>query len=155
MTPRSTLPGFPGLPADPIAFLANPSVSMSRALARQRRIGGATRLIPRKQTALKTIAKCLLQGVAAYRSLSRRSKPCRFGHLPQIPGGSIRFMETSMTGSTIAGTTIMLEHRLMVRPGLAGIVAGMSFAAAPLAENLTRPDLLPAYGPAPPIALST
>src|SRR5215212_4522841 len=124
MTPTSTLAGFPRLPAEPIAFLANPNVSMSRALRRQPRIGGASRLIPRKQTALRRIAKCLLQIVVAYRSLSRRSKLRRFGHLPQILGASIRFMETSTTGSRTAGTPITKERHQMVQPGLLAIVAG-------------------------------
>jgi len=36
----------------------------------------------------------------------------------------------------------------MVQPGRVGIVAGMSFAAGPLAENLVQPDLRLAYGSA-------
>src|SRR5712671_6024871 len=111
MTPRSMLLGFPRLPAEPIAFLAKPSVSMSHALAQQRRIGGVTPLIPRMQIARSALAKDLLQAVAAYRSLSRRSKPCRFGHLLQTHGGSIRFTATSTTGSkTVGMTTTMARH---------------------------------------------
>ena len=44
--PRNMLPGFPALPADPIAFLAKLSANMSHALGQRRHIGGETRLFP-------------------------------------------------------------------------------------------------------------
>jgi formylglycine-generating enzyme required for sulfatase activity len=80
-------------------------------------IGGVTPLIPRRQTARSAIAKDRLLAVAAYRSLSRRSKPCRSGHSPQTPGGSIRFTATSMTGSKTAGMTTTMARHLTVQRG--------------------------------------
>src|ERR1700720_2840514 len=87
MMPRNMLPGFPALPADPIAFLAKLSANMSHALAQRRHIGGETRSFPRRQIALLPIPTFLLRALATYRNISRARKPCRFSHLLPIPGG--------------------------------------------------------------------